>query len=64
MYVFLATELQPDPLEADEDEFLSVETLPVAQVYRLAETGVIQDSKTLAALFLARPHLERYLSKK
>jgi len=33
-------------------------------VYRLAETGVIQDSKTLAALFLARPHLERYLSKK
>lgn len=63
MYVYLATELRPDPLEADEDEFLSVEALPVAQVYRLAESGSIQDSKSLAALFLARPHFERFLTK-
>jgi ADP-ribose pyrophosphatase len=62
MYIFLATDLQSDPLDADEDEFLSVETIPVQEVYRLAETGVIQDSKTLAALFLARPQLESYLS--
>jgi ADP-ribose pyrophosphatase len=61
MYVYLATGLKPDPLEADEDEFLIVETIPVAEVYRLAEEGVIQDSKTLAALFLARPHLAGYL---
>lgn len=64
MYVYLATGLQPDPLEADEDEFLSVETIPVAEVYHQAEVGLIQDSKSLAALFLARPRLERYLSKK
>jgi ADP-ribose pyrophosphatase len=64
MYVYLATELRSDPLEADEDEFLSVETLPVAEVYQMAETGLIQDSKSLAALFLARPHLERFLTKK
>jgi ADP-ribose pyrophosphatase len=63
MYVYLATGLQPNPLEADEDEFLSVETIPVAEVYRLAAEGQIQDSKSLAALFLARPLLERYLSK-
>jgi ADP-ribose pyrophosphatase len=62
MYIFLATDLQADPLDADEDEFLIVETIPVQEVYHLAETGVIQDSKTLAALFLARPQLESYLS--
>jgi ADP-ribose pyrophosphatase len=61
MYVYLATGLQPDPLEADEDEFLSVETIPIAEVYRLAQEGRIQDSKSLAALLLARPHLEKYL---
>lgn len=61
MYVFLATRLRPDPLEADEDEFLSVEPLPAAEVYRLAESGEIKDCKTLAALFLARPYLMQYL---
>jgi ADP-ribose pyrophosphatase len=63
MYVYLATGLRPDPLEADEDEFLSVETFPVAEVYRLAAEGQIRDSKSLAALFLARPQLERFLGK-
>jgi ADP-ribose pyrophosphatase len=62
MYVYLATDLRPDPLQADDDEFLSVETIPIAQVYHLAETGQIRDSKSLAALFLARAHLDRLVS--
>ncbi len=57
MYVFLATELSPAPLPGDENEFLSVEKIPVEQVYNLVEKGKFRDSKTLAALFLARPYL-------
>ena len=58
MYFFLATELFPSPLEQDEDEFLDIETIPVDQVYTLAEAGSLKDGKTLAALLLARPRLK------
>lgn len=61
MYVYLATGLHPDPLEADEDEFLTVETYPAEQVLRMAASGEIQDCKTLAALYLARPVLKQLL---
>ena len=57
MYVYLATNLRPDPLEADADEFLTVESVPADQAYKMAESGQIQDGKTLAALYLARPYL-------
>lgn len=57
MYVYLATNLRPDPLEADADEFLTIEAVPANQAFNLAESGHIQDGKTIAALYLARPHL-------
>ncbi len=57
MHVYLATELTPDPLSADDDEFLAVESMPVAELYERAERGQIHDAKTLAALLLARPKL-------
>jgi len=57
MHVYLATELNHDPLEADADEFLSVEKISVAEAIRLAESGGLPDAKSLAALLLARPHL-------
>jgi ADP-ribose pyrophosphatase len=64
LYIYLASGLKPDALEQDEDEFLSVEQIPLAQAYQMAEGGQIEDSKTLAALVLARPHLrERGLLK-
>lgn len=53
MHVFLATQLRPDPLPGDQDEFLSVEVWPVAEVFHMVERGEIQDGKTLAALMLA-----------
>jgi len=59
MQVFLATDLRPSPLQADADEFLSVEKLPARQMFSLVQEGQIQDAKTLAALYLARPYLER-----
>jgi ADP-ribose pyrophosphatase len=57
MAVFLATELKENPLRADEDEFLQVEKIPLKQAMEMAEQGGIQDAKSLAGLFLARPHL-------
>jgi 8-oxo-dGTP pyrophosphatase MutT (NUDIX family) len=61
MAVFLATELKENPLDADEDEFLSVEKIPLRPAIDMAERGEIQDAKSLAALFVARSYLERYL---
>jgi ADP-ribose pyrophosphatase len=63
MGVFLATDLKHNPLEADDDEFLSVEKIPVREAIQSAERGEIPDAKSLAALLLARPHLEKYLGK-
>ncbi|MEW5872221.1 MAG: NUDIX hydrolase [Chloroflexota bacterium] len=60
MHVFLASDLYANPLQQDEDEFLSVEKIPANQVMKLIETGEIQDAKSLAALFLARPYLHQF----
>lgn len=57
MHVFLATNLKHNPLEADADEFLSVEKIPVAEALRQAESGEMQDAKSLAALLLAKRFL-------
>ncbi len=61
MAVFLAADLNHDPLEADADEFLQVEKIPIRKAIEMAEQGEMPDAKTLAALFLARRHLEKYL---
>lgn len=57
LHIFLARDLSSDPLPRDDDEFLQVEQYPIAEAYRMAETGVLQDAKSLAALFLVRPLL-------
>lgn len=61
MIVYLATGLKDNPLDADDDEFLSVESIPVAEAIQMAERGEIPDAKSLAALFLAKPSLEKWL---
>ena len=61
MAVFLATDLKENPLQADEDEFLQVEKIPLKQAIDMAEQGEIQDAKSLAALGLSRSHLEKYV---
>jgi 8-oxo-dGTP pyrophosphatase MutT (NUDIX family) len=61
MGVFLATDLKHNPLDPDADEFLSVEKIPVKQAFDMATRGDMPDAKSLAALLLARPHLEKYL---
>jgi ADP-ribose pyrophosphatase len=58
MYVYLATDLRHNPLEADADEFLTVERFPLSEALAMSERGEIQDAKSLAAILLARKHLE------
>jgi ADP-ribose pyrophosphatase len=57
MHVYLARHLTHDPLPGDQDEFLSVECYPVAQVYAMLQRGEFRDAKTIAALCLARPYI-------
>jgi len=57
MHVYLAQNLRHDPLEADADEFLSVEKIPVAEAFQMAEKGKMPDAKSLAALLLAKSYL-------
>lgn len=59
MGVFLATDLKYNPLEADDDEFLSVEKIPMKEAFGMAERGEMPDAKSLAALLLARPFLDK-----
>jgi len=61
MAVFLATGLKENPLQADDDEFLQVEKIPLKKAFEMAERGEVPDAKSLAALLLARSHLEKYL---
>jgi ADP-ribose pyrophosphatase len=59
MVVYLATELRHDPLPKDKDEFIELETIPVEQTYVMVGRGEIMDGKSLAALMLAQPYLQR-----
>lgn len=58
MQVFLATDLKHNPLEADADEFLSLEKIPLERAIAMAEEGKMPDAKSLAALLLVRPFLK------
>lgn len=58
MHVYLARELRHDPLEADADEFLSVEKLSFAEAVQMAERGGMPDAKSLAALLLVKSYLK------
>ncbi len=59
MHVFLATELTPEPLPPDTDEFLQLQPIPIRQALDMAQRGEIQDAKTLAALLLAGSRLTK-----
>jgi ADP-ribose pyrophosphatase len=61
MGVFLATGLRHNPLDPDADECLSVEKMSVKEAFEMILRGEMKDAKSLAALLLAKPHLEKYL---
>jgi ADP-ribose pyrophosphatase len=55
MHVFLAKDLQEDPLDPDEDELISIEKIPLEDTYPMIHSGQIVDAKTIAALVLISP---------
>lgn len=58
MYVYLAQGLYYSPLDADADEFLQVEAVPLEEALQMAGKGLLPDAKTLAALWMARGQLD------
>ena len=55
MHAYLATDLTPSRLEADEDENIEVVRMPFDDALAMPRTGEIQDGKTIAAMLLAQP---------
>ena len=53
MYAYLATDLRVSPLPPDDDENISVETVPLANIPAMIQSGELQDVKSIAALLLA-----------
>ena len=51
-HIFLAKDLNPDPLQQDEDEFLSIKKYSREELKELIYEGDLRDSKSLAALYL------------
>ncbi|MSQ06336.1 MAG: NUDIX hydrolase [Dehalococcoidia bacterium] len=58
MHAYLATGLAPSRLEADDDENITVELVPLSRIPELIASGEIQDAKSIAALLLAMRALE------
>jgi ADP-ribose pyrophosphatase len=50
IHLFLATDLQPSPLPMDDDEFIEVDRMPLAQAVALVDAGEICDAKSVAGL--------------
>jgi ADP-ribose pyrophosphatase len=57
LYCFFARHLTYDPLPADDDERIELERMSFAEAVSAARAGRLQDSKTLASLFLAVPYV-------
>jgi ADP-ribose pyrophosphatase len=58
-HIFAATDLVEDPLDADEDENLTLERVGLEDALRLIEQGEICDAKSVAALLLYLRHVGR-----
>lgn len=54
MHLFLARELFTDKKTADDDEFIELYTIPLAEALRMIAAGEIEDLKTIAGILLAR----------
>lgn len=50
IHLFLATDLTPSPLPLDDDEFIEVDRMPLAQAVALVDAGDICDAKSVAGL--------------
>ena len=54
VHLFAVLDLTEGEMQPDEDEFVEVVRLPIAEVEAMAERNEIRDAKTLVALYRAR----------
>ena len=54
LHLYVATGLSRGKDAPDEDEFINVKKFPLEKVYRMIETGKIQDAKTIIGLLAFR----------
>jgi ADP-ribose pyrophosphatase len=59
IHIFLATDLRAAEQNLDSDEILKVREIPFTQAKEMIHKGDIQDSKTIAGIFLAAHWLDR-----
>lgn len=59
LYIYLATELESGEAHPDENEFLSVETIPMDALVDKIMSSEIKDAKTIIGIFKAKKHLEQ-----
>lgn len=52
--LYLATQLQPGKQHLDQDEFLSVKTIPLDTLYEMVMNNQIHDAKTVIAVLKAK----------
>ena len=52
-YLYVASDLSPDRIAADDDEFIDVERYTYAQLLELVKSGELSDGKTLSIIFRA-----------
>lgn len=52
MHAYLATDLTPAKLAADDDEYITVERVPLERIIGLIQSGEIEDGKSIASLLL------------
>ncbi len=57
IHMYLATNLVASSLKADDDEFIEIVRLPLAEALDKITSGEIQDAKTVAGLLRAARHL-------
>jgi len=50
LVLYLASDLRPSKLQADDDEFIRLQPVPPGEIRKLLEEGKIIDGKTFAAL--------------
>lgn len=58
--IYLATDLSPDPLPRDQDEYLEVVQLELREVQARLHSGQILDGKSVAAIALTLPLLTEH----
>jgi len=51
LYLYLATDLIPSRLKADDDEHIELIRVPLSRIPKLVSSGKICDAKSVAALF-------------